>query len=224
MSALKYDCRRKGSPHDLSTDVIRSILKGIGNLDTKRHTEEKAQCTLNDLGKLCRVAEVTFDKYKGKLMKSMMTLAFFGFLRISEYTSTCADHTIRRSGCSVEENALIITLPSSKTSRVPVRVKVNSMRSLHVCPVRAFKEYAKVRPTKKAEQLFVNSDGLTITSIQFSGWLQSLCSYANVVNMTPHAFRIGGATWAARVGWSDARIRSHGRWHSDAFLRYVRPV
>lgn len=224
MSALKFDCRRKGVTHALSTDMVRSILKGIGNLDVERQTQPKIQCTATDLGRLCRVADVTFDKYKGKLMKAAMTLAFFGFLRVSEYAATSAGHTIMWSDCRVEEQGLLFTIPTSKTSRLPITVRVGLMRTQHVCPVRAFKEYAKIRPRTKTKQCFVNSDGSPVSAVQFGGWLRSLCTYANIVSMTPHAFRIGGATWAAKAGWSDARIRSHGRWHSDAFLRYVRPV
>ena len=37
-----------------------------------------------------------------------------------------------------------------------------------------------------------------------------------------HSLRIGGATWLARMGWSDAEIESLGNWSSDAVLRYIR--
>jgi hypothetical protein len=38
-----------------------------------------------------------------------------------------------------------------------------------------------------------------------------------------HSFRIGAATWAMQLGKSDAQIRSSGCWHSNAFLKYIRP-
>ncbi len=40
--------------------------------------------------------------------------------------------------------------------------------------------------------------------------------------MKGHSFRIGAATFAAERGFSDAQIRSMGRWQSDAFRKYIR--
>ena len=37
-----------------------------------------------------------------------------------------------------------------------------------------------------------------------------------------HSFRIGAASHAADKGFSDAQIRTLGRWKSDAFHLYIR--
>jgi hypothetical protein len=37
-----------------------------------------------------------------------------------------------------------------------------------------------------------------------------------------HSFRIGAATHAASRGYSDQDIQIMGRWHSDAFKKYIR--
>jgi len=36
-----------------------------------------------------------------------------------------------------------------------------------------------------------------------------------------HSFRRGAATWAARVGISEANIQTLGRWRSDAYRAYI---
>ena len=37
-----------------------------------------------------------------------------------------------------------------------------------------------------------------------------------------HSFRIGAATAAAQAGIEDSTIQALGRWHSSAFLTYIR--
>ena len=40
--------------------------------------------------------------------------------------------------------------------------------------------------------------------------------------VTSHSFRAGLATEMARVGYSDADIMTIGRWHSSAYLQYIK--
>ena len=41
-------------------------------------------------------------------------------------------------------------------------------------------------------------------------------------SVSSHSFRSGVATSMAAVGYSDQEIMAMGRWHSEAFLRYIR--
>jgi hypothetical protein len=53
--------------------------------------------------------------------------------------------------------------------------------------------------------------------------LSEVMQHASIkTSLTPHSFRHGGATWAGRAGWPDARIKAHGRWRSDAYKLYVK--
>ena len=44
----------------------------------------------------------------------------------------------------------------------------------------------------------------------------------NVDVYKPHSLRIGGATLAHDLNFSDAQIESLGRWHSKSYQRYIR--
>ena len=80
-----------------------------------------------DLVELGHRAIAFFDRYKAKLLQATMSLAFFGFLRISEYADTGTNHSILLQGCWLEENALLIKIPSSITSRTPIKIRVRAV-------------------------------------------------------------------------------------------------
>ena len=119
---------------------------------------------------------------------------------------------------------MIVRIPYSKSSKKPVHVKVAAVKDKRVCPVTLMSAYLRVRPQESEGLLFVESDRSYLTATRFCSDLNKLCSAAGLVPLTPHAFRIGGVSWAAKMGWPDAVICAHGRWHSDAFIQYIRPV
>ncbi|KAJ3233174.1 hypothetical protein HDU78_006634, partial [Chytriomyces hyalinus] len=43
----------------------------------------------------------------------------------------------------------------------------------------------------------------------------------NPAHYTSHSFRIGGATAAANLGYTEYEIQVLGRWHSDAYMTYL---
>ena len=55
--------------------------------------------------------------------------------------------------------------------------------------------------------------------MQNSEYLFSCDEFARVAVVA--GLRRGGATWASLQGWSDSRIRAHGRWSSGAFKKYI---
>ena len=224
VSALKFHCRASQIGHALDSVVVKSTLRGVRNLECGGRVDTRSGCSLSQLDKLCRMATVALDGYRGKLFKAMMALAFFGFLRVSEYACTEAGHSILRDGCRLDDDGLVVVVPSSKFSRRPVRVKVTARDGERVCPVLFFRTYSAVRPAGGRKELFLWSSGLPVSAAEFARQLAGLCAMASMERLTTHAFRIGGATWAARAGWPDSVIRAHGRWGSDAFLRYIRPV
>ena len=62
-----------------------------------------------------------------------------------------------------------------------------------------------------------------ITTKEFREILEDLRQLAGIKSqITPHCFRVGGATWASKQGWSEARIQLHRRWKSGAHRIYIR--
>ena len=90
------------------------------------------------------------------------------------------------------------------------------------CPVHALSEYMSYRG-KNPGPLFLWR-GKPLSRKDFVSSLKLLLSIAGIPNerFNSHSFRIVAATSCAAKGASDAQIRQLGRWHSDAFKRYIR--
>ena len=73
--------------------------------------------------------------------------------------------------------------------------------------------------------LFTNASNSPITDTIFRKVLRKAITKLglNPSVYTPHSFRIGGATLAHELNYSDSQIRQIGRWKSVAFNKYVRP-
>ena len=158
------------------------------------------------------------------MLSSLFSVAFFGFLRVSEYASTPTGHTINLTGCKVKGECLQISIPSSKFSQLRNTILLQKYGYSTICLVRGFQRYLKTRPRSTSPFLYLLSDASPITAPEVASYLKKLTETARYKGITTHSFRIGGATWAAAKGWSDASIRSHRRWRSNAFMQHVRPA
>ena len=222
MAALKYHCRLYGIANDLDSQVLKMTIRGVRNSNFPRSQPSRV-ITVTELGDINRMANSCFFKFEATLVRAVMTTAFFGFLRVSEYTKTCAGHSLLISGCDVSASKAVITIPSSKFGNTAVKLALPAQKNKYTCPIYNLRRYLSVRPKNKNDQLFLYADGKPISDDSVRRWLRVLCMALHTDVVTPHALRIGGATWAASQGWPDSVIRSHGRWKSDAFLQYIRP-
>ena len=91
-----------------------------------------------------------------------------------------------------------------------------------MCPVALMHKYLALRGLTSGS-LFLNSSGQPVTRSHFTHILRAALSFCGFpASIKSHSFHIGAATHAAALGFSDSQIRSLGRWHSNAFLRYIR--
>ena len=164
---------------------------------------------------------------------SMFLIAFYGFFRIGELAAKNAN-----SGGSVVQfsdmrflthdgniHMLKITITNFKhnTDKRPFVILIEREDSMPFCPVQAMLDYCKLRGTQ-AGPLFCHSDTSPITVGQFNTELHRCLSFCGLdtSRYKGHSFRIGAACHAAEKGFSDAQIRTLGRWKSDAFKLYIR--
>ena len=88
---------------------------------------------------------------------------------------------------------------------------------------KAVQMYMKARG-KLPGPLFLTEAKQSVPRSLFDKKLTTLLRFCklNDNSIKGHSFRIGAASYASAMGLSDSRIRALGRWHSNAFKRYVR--
>ena len=130
------------------------------------------------------------------MLTAAFTLAFFGFLRISEFTTP------------------------SKAFYLP-RLHSNT----DICPYRAMDQYLVKHKHHHDSPLFTfaNHQPLSRRSCLYylRYYLRKAHYHAKMFNT--HSFRIGAASSAAQAGLSPKTIKHLGRWRSSAYRRYIRP-
>jgi hypothetical protein len=157
------------------------------------------------------------------------TLAFFGLLRVGEYT----DGRLRMQDVRLTPWGVSLTIPFSKTSLIPTRVDVVS-RPDALCPARALTVYLSffsaypALPQQPSDPLFISRlpSGFTpMTPVEFINRVRAILRVA-LPGRDPncyagHSFRRGGTTALKLAGVSDSIIQQHGRWKSDAYRAYI---
>ena len=73
------------------------------------------------------------------------------------------------------------------------------------------------------DALFMERDGTVLTRQLFSRALKDIFDELklNYRDFNTHSFRIGAATTVNQAGISDTRIKTLGRWQSNAFQSYI---
>lgn len=217
LSAIRFFCTSNSITPAFDTPKLKLMLKGV-----KRRTPvtvPKGVPTVSHLQRLAAAARRVLTTDACKTFIAMITMAFYGFLRPSEFCETSARHHLRVDSVSlnVSHSRLKLRFRSFKHSKGACKIYLDSVCDGSPCPVQAFRNYMNLLPASTSESLF------PYTINQFRSMLQEVVETARIKTcISPHSFRHGGATWAAKQGWPDARIKAHGRWSSSAYHTYVR--
>jgi len=166
------------------------------------------------------------DKF---MLWSAFTLAFFGFLRSSEFTSPSTSHfnaLSHLSGISFNsDGSLSLHLKSSKTD--PYRQGCSLLiapSGQSICAVRAIRKYMAHHPFNLDGPIYTFQSGLYLTRTQVTSPLCLLLKRLHIPTelYASHSFRIGAATTAAKAGLPPWLNQTLGRWSSNCFALYIR--
>lgn len=92
-----------------------------------------------------------------------------------------------------------------------------------LCPVTAILKYIEIRGDRPGP-FFIDSSHTAITKQKFTKRIRDILNSLGLQHdhYVGHSFHIGAATTAAVAGVEDSTIQTLGRWHSAAFLQYIR--
>ena len=172
------------------------------------------------------------SQHDAAMLWAACCVAFFGFMRAGEFTcpswQAYTPDNLSPGDITVDSrhspSVISIHLRHSKTDPFGSGVTIYLGRTGQtVCPVTALLGYL-ARRGEAPGPLFLFQDGTPLSKEKLLLHLRQALSQQGVdsFGLTGHSFRIGAATAAARAGMEDSLIQTLGRWHSAAFLRYIR--
>ena len=141
------------------------------------------------------------------MLWSAFTLAFYGMLRVSEYTSPhqtkFAHTTLLRRDIELTDNHIKISLKRDKThqSTTPPPIFITGTKS-ECCPVQAMQRYLEIRSEATSLPLFIFENRVYLTRQRVN---KDLCALLGP-EFTSHSFRIGAATTVSKAGCTSEQI------------------
>ena len=170
---------------------------------------------------------MSYSAFHSLMLCAASSLAFFGLLRCSEFTSADRHRYNSASTLMVNDIAfnrngdiMSVFIKASKTDpfRVGCRVRIAAVGG-PMCPVELMLQYLRARPECRGP-LFIFEENNFLIRQDVVTFLRRVLP--EVLNVNTHSFRIGGASAAASAGLPDSQIQILGRWSSDAYRRYLR--
>ena len=217
-----------------SLPVLERVQAGITRTRFQQGTPSRIRLpiTAGLLGRIRTALDHSSHPEK-VLLWAVCCTAFFGFFRLGELLlDSSAAFNLRShlawGDVSVNDQAaptvVKIHLKQSKTDQAGKGFDVILGRTgRELCPVAAVLGFIAVGGNRPGP-FFVMTGAKPLTKARFITELRANLVVLGVPqdHYAGHSFRIGAATSAALAGVEDSTIQALGRWHSAAFLRYIR--
>ena len=225
-------------------DIVRHVLTGLKQRDLlhdkKRGKKERQAVTLEVLRVLrSQVRKVGWAMAKKRMVWAVIVLGFSGSLRVHEIlahkqaefdpTSTLLAGDLGLETLSLEQGGqqvLKVRLKAPKEARLRHGVLLDLFPTgNYLCPMLAIRKYVQAMPffLEDTKPLFRRCDGFAYTGAAFNRDLKELLQGTGHEGaITSHSLRAGLASEMGTLGYSEAEIMEIGRWHSAAYLRYVK--
>ena len=212
---------------------LKIVLQGVKRAHALKATDRQPISALI-LARLLRQVKdsKSLHRHDKDMLAAAFSLAFFGFLRVSEFTLPSTKAFNPRVHPTTDcikwgKGHYSYFIKRSKTDQLSrgSQILICSSHSRY-CPVKAMKKYlsgrVNVHPHRTPLFMFHNNQPLTRHScLRYMRGLLQQAGY-NPKLFNTHSFRIGAATHAAQLGLPTVHIKLLGRWRSSTYQRYTR--
>ncbi|XP_067324594.1 integrase/recombinase xerD homolog [Anolis sagrei] len=231
LAAIAYWLKAQGFPDHTNDFRLHKLLSGWAR-EHGRQPDDREPLTPNILKGLRQTwAQVCSSSYEQLLLHAAALIAFFAALRISELVpagkTDRSNKALLFSDVKLIDEGLQISIRSSKTDQRAkgAVVVLTYCNDEEICPVRAVTTFMANRGAA-CGYFFIHKSGFPLTKYQFWTLTNKALKLLGLQQhkFGTHSFRIGAASTAARLGYGAEKIKSLGRWKSDAYKGYVRPV
>ena len=228
MAAISYVHHLNGWGDPDNIFASNSMLKGYRKLyqkpDSKRAiTVDMLRSISSHLHTVCR------NTFEATLHRAALLVAYFGFLRSSEFTAATkfSEPPLLLSDllvCSGDSFTLVIKKSKTDQLQKGVHLSIERAGEPLICPLRALQSYMQLRSGLTQQALFVHEDHTPLTTFQFSYILKRAAAAAGIPlsGISCHSLRIGACSMAKARGHSDTDLKKFGRWRSTAYKSYIR--
>ena len=210
--------------------VLRAIRRRHLPTQSKQREPITPRLLAQMLRHLCH--SPSLGRHDQRMLSAAFTLAFHGFLRVSEFTMPPHTRFNPRfhpvtSHVALHRRYFTFFIPRSKTDQFHRGHTIRLSRSTQppICPVRHMRAYMRTMRQTPPGPLFTFSDGRPLTRRMCLHYLRRSLKHSghNPQHYNTHSFRIGAATTAAHEGATESTIQHLGRWRSSAVKAYIRP-
>jgi len=228
ITAIKYYMKRVRKPRKMLhlKQVLAGIKRCISNHPVRPTRLPITPQKLTIIKR--RLRRIIHNRHDRRLLWCACLFAYFGFLRVSEYTNPKTwthmkeSRTLTWSRVTIKKNHIFIVLKKSKTDQTQhgttVTIATNNTPS---CPIKAYNKYIKVRGEHNGP-FFQFKNRSFLTPQRFNKVIKKALPAEAQGVYTSHSFRIGAASTAAAQNYPNYIIQQLGRWTSDAYMRYIK--
>lgn len=225
-SAVSHISKLYNSRDPLETFTNKKMLtahKKRTHAQPKRHpiTLDMLHQILQKLNHTC-----TTD-FQKRLFKALFSLLYHACARVGELAKS-GDNTsniIQLDQIHIHHNKEKMSVDFRTYKHNDETALVYVYTNNQYCPVQLIMSYLKLRGSTNGP-LFIHGNGVPVTREEVA---KALKDTLTLINYDPnkyntHSFRIGRLCQAAENGASETQLRLLGRWKSNAFLSYLRPL
>ena len=214
---------------------LQYLLRGIKRSQGNMLARPRLPITMTHLRLFKEFLQPETTKHHDNIMLwAAICTAFFGFLRISEFTheqsqrfhsTTLNDNDITFCPSLATATSVNINIKTSKTDpfRKGMQIILGATGA-KICPVKALQLYFKTKNSPISGPLFSYQNGKPLSRKSFTEDVRNLLSMGGLepTHYAGHSFRIGAATTAGAAKIPTWLIKTLGRWSSDCFETYIR--